>query len=85
VSGTSVRQASSLPRLETSAIPAPLRAAAMRGLTDHVKTLPPALFYDARGAQLFEQICEVPEYYPTRTELGILSRCAPQLAEAGRA
>lgn len=52
----------------------------MRGLTDSVKTLPAVLFYDAVGARLFEQICEQPEYYPTRTEIGILSRHAHDLA-----
>lgn len=63
-----------------STLPASLAAAALRGLTDEVKTLPAALFYDAAGAGLFERICEQPEYYPTRTELGILSRCAKDLA-----
>jgi L-histidine N-alpha-methyltransferase len=42
------------------------------GLTRPFKELPPKHFYDARGSELFEQICEQPEYYPTRTELGIL-------------
>ena len=38
------------------------------GLTRPFKELPPKHFYDARGSELFEQICELPEYYPTRTE-----------------
>ena len=42
------------------------------GLSTEPKTLPPKYFYDARGSQLFEEICELPEYYPTRTETGIL-------------
>src|SRR3954463_12416091 len=42
------------------------------GLSARHKTLPPKHFYDARGSELFEAICEQPEYYPTRTELGIL-------------
>jgi len=63
-----------------STLSASLTAAAVRGLTDEVKTLPPALFYDVVGAKLFEQICEQPEYYPTRTEIGILSQHAPDLA-----
>jgi uncharacterized SAM-dependent methyltransferase len=50
-----------------------------------VKALPPWLFYDATGAVLFERICDLPEYYPTRTELGILTRHAPALAAARRA
>ncbi len=43
------------------------------GLTRPFKELPPKHFYDSRGSQLFERICELPEYYPTRTELGILT------------
>ena len=39
------------------------------GLTKPFKELPPKHFYDARGSELFERICELPEYYPTRTEL----------------
>ena len=42
------------------------------GLTRPFKELPPKHFYDARGSELFEQICEQPEYYPTRTERRIL-------------
>lgn len=60
---------------------ATLRQQVLRGLKAGVKTLSPALFYDAAGAQLFEQICELPEYYPTRTERGILARYAGELAE----
>ena len=47
------------------------------GLTRPFKEIPPKHFYDARGSELFEQICELPEYYPTRTERRIL------LARAG--
>jgi L-histidine Nalpha-methyltransferase len=42
------------------------------GLTKPFKELPPKHFYDARGSQLFERITELPEYYPTRSELAIL-------------
>ena len=42
------------------------------GLSQHPKRLPPKYFYDAAGSELFEQITLLPEYYPTRTELGIL-------------
>src|SRR3954466_14388596 len=42
------------------------------GLSPHPKHLPPKYFYDAAGSELFEQITRLPEYYPTRTELGIL-------------
>ena len=47
------------------------------GLTRPFKEIPPKHFYDTRGSELFEQICGLPEYYPTRTERRIL------LARAG--
>jgi L-histidine N-alpha-methyltransferase len=50
------------------------------GLTRPFKELPPKHFYDARGAALFERICELPEYYPTRAERAILDRSADDLA-----
>ena len=46
------------------------------GLTRSFKELPPKHFYDARGSALFERICELPEYYPTRTERAILEEAA---------
>ena len=42
------------------------------GLTSESKYLPFAYFYDHIGSQLFEKICELPEYYLTRTETVIL-------------
>jgi L-histidine Nalpha-methyltransferase len=51
------------------------------GLTRPFKELPPKHFYDARGAELFDQICELPEYYPTRAERAILEEAAEELAE----
>lgn len=50
------------------------------GLTASPKTLPPKLFYDRAGARLFEAICELPEYYLTRTELGILREHSTEIA-----
>lgn len=46
------------------------------GLTKPFKELPPKHFYDSRGSELFDRICEQPEYYPTRTEMAILRDCA---------
>jgi L-histidine N-alpha-methyltransferase len=46
------------------------------GLTRPFKELPPKHLYDARGAELFDQICDLPEYYPTRTERAILDAYA---------
>src|SRR5207302_3916744 len=45
----------------------------INGLSQHPKRLSPKYFYDAAGSELFEQITLLPEYYPTRTELSILS------------
>jgi L-histidine N-alpha-methyltransferase len=50
------------------------------GLTRPFKELPPKHFYDARGAELFDRICELPEYYPTRAEREILQETAGELA-----
>ena len=44
----------------------------LQGLQDARKELPSKYFYDEVGSQLFEQICELDEYYLTRTELGIM-------------
>jgi L-histidine Nalpha-methyltransferase len=50
------------------------------GLTRPFKELPPKHFYDARGAELFDRICELPEYYPTRAERAILEARADEIA-----
>jgi L-histidine N-alpha-methyltransferase len=52
------------------------------GLTRSPKELPPKYFYDARGSQLFDQITNLPEYYPTRCERSILNRYAPEIVES---
>jgi len=49
------------------------------GLTRPFKELPPKHFYDTRGSELFEQICGLPEYYPTRTEKLILEGQAEEI------
>jgi dimethylhistidine N-methyltransferase len=69
------------------------RADVLAGLSRPRKRLPAKYFYDVAGSQLFDAITELPEYYPTRTELGILraragemaARCGPrcQLVELG--
>jgi L-histidine N-alpha-methyltransferase len=51
------------------------------GLTRPFKEIPAKHFYDARGSELFERICELPEYYPTRTERAILRDRAEEIAE----
>ncbi|WP_250029603.1 L-histidine N(alpha)-methyltransferase [Paractinoplanes maris] len=57
-----------------------LRADVVAGLTATPKSLPPKWFYDARGSELFEQITELPEYYPTRAERAILTAHATDIA-----
>lgn len=64
---------------------AALRADARRGLTADPKWLPPKWFYDARGSELFEQITELPEYYPTRTERALLERVVGEIARTAQA
>ena len=51
-----------------------------QGLQQPNKSLPAKYFYDQRGAQLFEQICRLPEYYLTRTELAIMQEHAAEMA-----
>ncbi|RPJ49001.1 MAG: L-histidine N(alpha)-methyltransferase [Betaproteobacteria bacterium] len=52
----------------------------LAGLGATPKALPPKYFYDARGCALFEAICELPEYYPTRVELALMRDCAADMA-----
>ena len=52
------------------------------GLNRADRQLPCCFFYDSAGSDLFEQICDLPEYYVTRTERAILDRYAPEIIEA---
>lgn len=56
------------------------RANVIGGLSERQKTLPCKFLYDERGSQIFDEICDVPEYYPTRTERLILERHARDIA-----
>ena len=56
------------------------RTAVIAGLSQRQKTLPCKFFYDSEGSSLFDQICKLPEYYPTRTECSILEERAPDIA-----
>lgn len=55
--------------------------AVMSGLSSVQKTLPCKFFYDQEGSRLFDQICELPEYYPTRTEIALLDTRAGEMAD----
>ena len=57
------------------------RSELLEGLEQNQKTVDPKWFYDATGSELFERITELPEYYPTRTEIGILSDNRQAIAE----
>jgi dimethylhistidine N-methyltransferase len=56
------------------------RDAVLAGLGRNPKELPCKFFYDEKGSALFEEICEVPEYYLTRTEIAILDEYADEIA-----
>jgi L-histidine N-alpha-methyltransferase len=51
----------------------------LEGLFNAPRSLPPKYFYDALGSRLFDEICRTDEYYPTRTELGLLARHADDI------
>lgn len=55
-------------------------AAVRRGMTSAPRSIPPKFFYDSRGSDLFERICDLPEYYLTRTESAILASVQGKLA-----
>lgn len=57
------------------------REAALFGLTQPRKAIAAKYLYDAQGSALFDAICELPEYYPTRTEFSILRTQAPEIAQ----
>jgi len=60
---------------------ADVRSEVLDGLGQPRKRLPPKLFYDQYGSQLFDAITELPEYYPTRTEIEILRRHGAAMAD----
>jgi dimethylhistidine N-methyltransferase len=81
------------PLEEVSAVELPLQPAPdsafltdlMHALAAPPHSISPKYFYDAEGSRLFDRICELPEYYPTRTERAILSGFAAQIAtQVGR-
>jgi dimethylhistidine N-methyltransferase len=56
------------------------RGEILAGLLAPQKRLSPKYLYDERGSELFDEICSLPEYYATRTELGLLQAAAPDIA-----
>jgi dimethylhistidine N-methyltransferase len=68
--------------LDLEPVNADFLAEVVAGLSSSPRTLPCKFFYDERGADLFQKICELPEYYITRTETELLRRYAPEIAES---
>jgi dimethylhistidine N-methyltransferase len=69
-------------RLAKDGLPAAQRTFAndvLEGLAQPQKSVPPKYFYDAEGSRLFEAICELEAYYPTRTEIGVLKAAAGEI------
>jgi dimethylhistidine N-methyltransferase len=67
-------------RYPAAETPSPFARDVIAGLTARPKRLAPKYFYDHAGAQLFEEITALPEYYPTRCELEILRARTPEIA-----
>ena len=57
-----------------------LKEDVLKGLSQPQKSLPPKYFYDRRGSELFEKICELDVYYPFRCEMEILGKRAAEIA-----
>src|SRR5215472_14545529 len=62
-----------------------MRTDAVTGLQADEKSIPPVWFYDERGSRLFEEITQLPEYYPTRAERALLVAHAGSIAERSKA
>ncbi len=72
---TAIQPASAVPPVTSD-----LLSDVIAGLSSDPRTLPCKYFYDERGAALFQKICELPEYYVTRTEIDILDRNRAEIA-----
>jgi L-histidine N-alpha-methyltransferase len=74
--------ASMIDVVEDDTLQAQFRRDVLAGLSQSTKAIPARWFYDHRGSELFEQITELAEYYPTRTEVGILTESCAEIGEA---
>src|SRR5437667_11715918 len=72
---TAIQPASAVPPVTSD-----LLSDIIAGLSSAPRALPCKYFYDERGAALFQRICELPEYYITRTEIDILDRYRAEIA-----
>jgi L-histidine Nalpha-methyltransferase len=73
--------ASQLPRPQTFVASSDFARAVLDGLSDRPKHVACKFFYDQEGSALFERICDLPEYYQTRTEFALLTEHAGDIAE----
>ncbi|MDB5328440.1 MAG: L-histidine N(alpha)-methyltransferase [Phycisphaerales bacterium] len=80
--GTVTEASPAVELLDFHPAPADVRAEVIAGLSKPQKSLPCKFFYDERGSSLFDAICELPEYYPTRTESRITRDNADAIANA---
>jgi dimethylhistidine N-methyltransferase len=71
-----------LPLLDLAPAADDLRRDVLDGLAQQPRSVPCKYFYDDHGSRLFDQICGLPEYYPTRTELAISRQYAAEMATA---
>jgi L-histidine N-alpha-methyltransferase len=79
---STAKAANAMPVHDLHPEPDDLLAEVREGLRSNPKTLPCKYFYDAEGSRLFDRICELDDYYPTRTEVGILKARANEIAKA---
>ncbi len=75
-----IRPAAGVAVLDLEPAASDFLAEALAGLSSSPRTLPSKFFYDETGSDLFLKICELPEYYVTRTETDILEKHAPEMA-----
>lgn len=72
--------AQTAPKFEITDLREEFAEAVLSGLARDQKAIPCRFLYDGRGSELYERITELDEYYPTRTEIGLLQRIGPELA-----
>lgn len=75
-----IRTTSNLNFYDQHPKPADFFAEVIDGLNKTQKSIPPKYFYDKTGSRLFDAICDLPEYYPTRTEINILKKNSDEIA-----
>jgi dimethylhistidine N-methyltransferase len=62
-------------------VPVRFREDVLSGLTKNRRQIPPKYFYDEEGSRLFDAICQLPEYYPTRAEIGLLKHYGTEMVQ----